>query len=154
MSFISELIKQELEGKVAKDSVTEALAAYREALRSGLNTIEADNFAQAVYNSIEKVELPTSLGISKSGSISSVDNRTGTITYSLSVDGRPTTANSLVQLFRSVEGLTLSNAKKLVDGISEENPYLKEGLTKEQAEDLATRIRNVGGSVDYFQTKK
>jgi hypothetical protein len=154
MSFISELIKQELEGKVAKDSVTEALAAYREALRSGLNTIEADNFAQAVYNSIEKVELASSLGISKSGSISSVDNRTGTITYSLSVDGRPTTANSLVQLFRSVEGLTLSNAKKLVDGISEENPYLKEGLTKEQAEDLATRIRNVGGSVDYFQTKK
>ena len=154
MSFISELIKQELEGKVAKDSVTEALAAYREALRSGLNTIEADNFAQAVYNSIEKVELASSLGISKSGSISSVDNRTGTITYSLSVDGRPTTANSLVQLFRSVEGLTLSNAKKLVDGISEENPYLKEGLTKEQAEDLATRIRNAGGSVDYFQTKK
>lgn len=153
MSFISELIKQELEGRVAKDSVTEALAAYREALRSGLNTIEADNFAQAVYNSIEKVELATSLGISKSGSISSVDNRTGTITYSLSVDRRPTTANSLVQLFRSVEGLTLANAKKLVDGISGENPYLKEGLTKEQAEDLATRIRNAGGSVDYFQTK-
>lgn len=153
MSFISELIKQELEGKVAKDSVTEALASYREALRNGLNPIEADNFAQAVYNSIEKIELPTSTGITKSGSISSIDNRTGAITYSLSVDGRPTTANSLVQLFRSVEGLTLANAKKLVDGISEENPYLKEGLTKEQAENLATRIRNAGGSVDYFQTK-
>ena len=60
----------------------------------------------------------------------------------------------MIQLFRTTEGLTIMAAKRLVDGISAQNPYQKSGLTRVQAEELAARIREAGGSVGYFETGK
>jgi ribosomal protein L7/L12 len=148
--IISDLVRQELAGEVKAFELTEALAAYKIALGAGLTVQEASKFAEAVYKEAVGLDLVTERVFSI---VKGIDSKTRQVTYTVTVDGKSTSSNSLIQLFRTTEGLTIMAAKRLVDGISAQNPYLKTGLTRVQAEELANRIREAGGSVTYFQSK-
>jgi ribosomal protein L7/L12 len=147
MSFITQLIKGELEGTSPKNSSTEALAAYKEALNLGLTTEEANSFAEAVYKSEEGEQLKA-----QAFAFSQTLNR-GVLVYTVIVDGVETSSSNLVSLFRQIEGLTVPQAKRLIDNISSENTYSKGGLTQEQATELQERISSAGGKT-YIQTGK
>jgi ribosomal protein L7/L12 len=151
MSYITELIRQEVNGEIKTNELTEALAAYKAALGAGLTVEEANKFAEAVYKEASGIELATSKAISL---VRGIDTKTRQVTYTVTVDGKSSSANNLIELFRSTEGLTIIAAKRLVDGISSQNPYLKTGLTRAQAEELANRIRVAGGNVSYFESPK
>ncbi len=151
MSYITELIKLELNGEVKTNELTEALAAYKAALGAGLTVEEANKFAEAVYKESLGVELTSSKAISLVRGIN-VKNRE--VTYTVTVNGKSSSSNSLISLFRTIEGLSIPAAKRLVDAINAESPYLKGGLTRGQAEELANRIREAGGNVSYFESPK
>ena len=149
--IISDLVRQELAGEVKAFELTEALAAYKIALGAGLTVQEASKFAEAVYKEAVGLDLVTERVFSL---VKGIDSKTRQITYTVTVDGQSASSNSLIQLFRTTEGLTIMAAKRLVDGISAQNPYQKAGLTREQAEELTNRIKAAGGSVKYFETQK
>jgi ribosomal protein L7/L12 len=149
--IISDLVRQELAGEVKMFELTEALTAYKIALGAGLTVEEASKFAEAVYKEALGLDLVTERAFSL---VKGIDSKTRQITYTVTVDGQSASSNSLIQLFRTTEGLTIMAAKRLVDGISAQNPYQKAGLTREQAEELTTRIKAAGGSVKYFETGK
>jgi ribosomal protein L7/L12 len=149
--IISDLVRAELAGEIKAFELTEALAAYKIALGAGLTVQEASKFAEAVYKEALGLDLVTERAFSL---VKEIDSRTRQITYTVTVDGKSTSSNSLIQLFRTTEGLTIMAAKRLVDGISLTNPYLKTGLTRVQAEELTARIREAGGNVGYFETGK
>jgi ribosomal protein L7/L12 len=149
--IISDLVRQELAGEVKAFELTEALTAYKIALGAGLTVQEASKFAEAVYKEALGLDLVTERAFSL---VKGIDSRTRQITYTVTVDGKSTSSNSLIQLFRTTEGLTIMAAKRLVDGISAQNPYQKSGLTRVQAEELTARIKEAGGSVGYFETGK
>jgi ribosomal protein L7/L12 len=149
--IISDLVRQELAGEVKAFELTEALAAYKIALGAGLTVQEASKFAEAVYKEALGLDIVTERVFSL---VKGIDSNTRRITYTVTVDGKSSSSNSLIQLFRTTEGLTIMAAKRLVDGISAQNPYTKTGLTRVQAEELAARIKEAGGSVGYFETGK
>lgn len=148
MSFISQLIKAELDGTSPKNSSTEALAAYKEALNLGLTIEEANAFAEAVYKSEEGEQLKEQVL-----EISRTVTRTGQLVYTVVVDGIQDSSPNLISLFRNIEGLTVPSAKRLIDSISSGITYSKGGLTQEQATDLQERISIAGGKT-YIQTGK
>lgn len=147
MSFISQLIKAELDGTSPKNSSTEALAAYKEALNLGLTIEEANAFAEAVYKSEEGEQLKEQVL-----EISRTVNK-GQLVYTVVVDGIEESSTNLISLFRNIEGLTVPLAKRLIDSISSGITYSKGGLTQEQATDLQERISIAGGKT-YIQTGK
>jgi len=148
MIFITQLIKGELDGTLPINSSTEALTAYREALNLGFTIEEANSFAEAVYKSKEGVQLKEQAALEFSKTI----NR-GKLVYTVIVDGVETSSPNLISLFRQIEGLTVPQAKRLIDNISSENIYSKGGLTEEQATELQGRISRAGGRT-YIQTGK
>ena len=145
MNIITRLVNEE----VNSFELTEALTAYKIALGAGLTVEEANKFAEAVFKEALGLDLVTERAFSL---VKGVDAKTRQITYTVTVDGKSTSSNSLIQLFRTTEGLTIMAAKRLVDGITPANPYTKTGLTREQAEELAKRIKDAGGSVTYFES--
>jgi ribosomal protein L7/L12 len=147
--IISDLVRQELAGEIKMFELTEALAAYKIALGAGLTVQEASKFAEAVYKEALGLDLVTERVFSL---VKGIDSNTRRITYTVTVDGKSTSSNSLIQLFRTTEGLTIMAAKRLVDGLTPQNPYTKTGLTRVQAEELAQRIKDAGGSVSYFES--
>lgn len=149
MNYITNLVKQEIDGEIKMFELTEALAAYKIALGAGLTVEEANKFAEAVFKEALGLDLSTTKSFSL---VKGIDSKTRQITYTVTVDGKSTSSNSLIQLFRTTEGLTIMAAKRLVDGISKENPYSKTGLTREQAVELAQRIKDAGGVVAYFES--
>lgn len=149
MNYITNLVKQEIDGEIKMFELTEALTAYKIALGAGLTVEEANKFAEAVFKEALGLDLVTERAFSL---VKGVDAKTRQITYTVTVDGKSTSSNSLIQLFRTTDGLTIMAAKRLVDGITPANPYTKTGLTREQAEELAKRIRDAGGSVAYFES--
>jgi hypothetical protein len=142
---ISELIKAEVEEVNPKNSVTEALNAYREALKRGLTIEEANAFAEAVFLQLEEGKLPEPINATLSVGVDK-----GRPIYTIVVDGKQSSSPSLVEIFRSVEGLTVAAAKDLVDSINEQNPYRKNNLTLEQAQGLEDRIGRAGGKIEIF----
>lgn len=142
---ISELIKAEIEQGNPKNSVTEALNAYREALKRGLTTTEANAFAVAVFLQLEEGKLPEPINVTLSVGVDR-----GRPIYTIVVDSKESSSPSLVEIFRSVEGLTVAAAKNLVDRINEQNPYSKNNLNLEQAQGLEKRIREAGGRISIF----
>jgi ribosomal protein L7/L12 len=151
MNYITDLVRQELAGEVKAFELTEALTAYKIALGAGLTVEEASRFAEAVYKEALGFELVTERAFSL---VKGIDTKTRQVTYTVTVDGKSTSSNSLIQLFRTTEGLTIMAAKRLVDGISAQNPYKKSGLTRAQAEELTARIKEAGGTVNYFESPK
>lgn len=149
MNYITNLVKQEIDGEIKMFELTEALAAYKIALGAGLTVEEANRFAEAVFKEALGLDLSTTRSFSL---VKGIDSKTRQITYTVTVDGKSTSSNSLIQLFRTTEGLTIMAAKRLVDGLTPQNPYTKTGLTRVQAEELAQRIKDAGGSVAYFES--
>jgi ribosomal protein L7/L12 len=145
MSFISQLIKGELDGTLPTNSSTEALTVYKEALNLGFTIQVANAFAEAVYKKKEGVQLKEQAALEFSKTI----NR-GKLVYTVIVDGVETSSPNLISLFRQIEGLTVPQAKRLIDNISSENTYSKGGLTLEQAQELERRIVEAGGRT-YIQ---
>lgn len=150
MNYITDLVRQELNGDVKSAELTDALTAYKLALGAGLTVEEASRFAEAVYAEAVGIELVSSKSISLQRTF---DRKGGLTTFTVTVNGKTTTSSSLIDLFRTTEGLTIMAAKRLVDGINAQNPYQKSGLTRAQAEELAARIREAGGNVTYFPSK-
>jgi large subunit ribosomal protein L7/L12 len=150
MNYITDLVRAELSGDVKSNELTDALTAYKLALGAGLTVEEASRFAEAVYAEAVGIELASSKSISL---LKTFDRKGGQSTFTVTVNGKSTTSNNLIELFRTTEGLTIMASKRLVDSINSQNPYSKEGLTRTQAEELANRIREAGGSVTYFQSK-
>jgi hypothetical protein len=142
---ISELIKAEVEEVNPKNSVTRALNAYREALKRGLTIAEANAFAEAVFLQLEEGKLPAPINVTLF-----IATDKGRPIYTIVVDGIKSSSPSLVEILRSIEGLTVRQAKRLVDRISEQNPYTKNALTLEQAQELERRIGEAGGRVSIF----
>ena len=149
MNIITKLVNDELSGDINSFELTEALTAYKIALGAGLTVEEANKFAEAVFKEALGLDLVTERAFSL---VKGVDPNTRQITYTVTVDGKSTSSNSLIQLFRTTEGLTIMAAKRLVDGITPANPYSKTGLTRVQAEELAQRIKDAGGRVTYFES--
>jgi len=149
MNIITKLVNDELSGDINSFELTEALTAYKIALGAGLTVEEANKFAEAVFKEALGLDLVTERAFSL---VKGVDPNTRQITYTVTVDGKSTSSNSLIQLFRTTDGLTIMAAKRLVDGITPANPYTKTGLTRVQAEELAQRIKDAGGRVTYFES--
>lgn len=150
MNIITRLVNDELSGDIKSFELTEALTAYKIALGAGLTVEEANKFAEAVFKEALGLDLVTEKAFSL---VKGFDAKTRQITYTVTVDGKSTSSNSLIQLFRTTDGLTIMAAKRLVDGITPANPYTKTGLTRVQAEELAQRIKEAGGSVAYFESR-
>ena len=149
MNIITKLVNDELSGDINSFELTEALTAYKIALGAGLTVEEASKFAEAVFKEALGLDLVTERAFSL---VKGIDPNTRQITYTVTVDGKSTSSNSLIQLFRTTEGLTIMAAKRLVDGLNPTNPYTKTGLTRVQAEELTQRIKVAGGRVTYFES--
>ena len=64
MNYITDLVRQELNGDVKSAELTDALTAYKLALGAGLTVEEASRFAEAVYAEAVGIELVSSKSIS------------------------------------------------------------------------------------------
>lgn len=136
-SFISTLIGDEIEGRLAKNSVTVALTAYKQALILGLSEKDADILARQIYENQELRSL--------SSGESRREVRQSKEEFRIILERAEKSTAGLIRIVRSLAGLTIRQAKEIVDSIPRGETFSKGGLSREQALSILNNIKDEGG---------